>query len=144
MLRMPYRAGTVCLALLAGCVLGCGRSSSVHGVVTFEGDSVKNGAIIFLPADGKGPSAGGKIVDGAYRVDGLTAGKKTVQITAGADYSGPKIDPEELAQAKKKAAPPKQLVIPNDAIGNNAEVEIKSGDQSLDFNLTKPAPRKKR
>ena len=70
---------------LAACV-GCGKGlATVEGTVTFDGQPVDNGSIVFEPADGAGPTAGGKIEQGKYHLageGGVTAGKKIVRITA--------------------------------------------------------------
>ncbi len=72
----------------AGLVLLCGCGSglvTVEGQVTWEGQPIEQGAIVFEPADGQGPSAGGKIQNGQYRLAGDSAmqpGEKIVRITA--------------------------------------------------------------
>jgi len=73
-----------CVSLVA---FGCGGSSNgppmenVSGTVTFDGTSVALGEVVFLPADGKGRSDAGKIVDGKFQFQ-VPAGAKKVQITA--------------------------------------------------------------
>jgi hypothetical protein len=73
------------LFLLAACA-GCGSGLvTVEGDVTFDGQPVEQGTIVFEPADGAGPSAGGSIEAGAYRLSGesgVAPGNKTVRITA--------------------------------------------------------------
>ncbi len=72
------------LAALAGCG-GSGRPT-VHGQVTFDGEPVAEGTISFEPADGIGPTTGGSIAGGKYRLSGEAApvpGKKRVRISAG-------------------------------------------------------------
>ena len=73
----------VVLAMLAGCG---GNRPTVHGEVTFDGEPVVEGTISFEPADGVGPTTGGPIVDGKYRLFGEAApvpGMKRVRISAG-------------------------------------------------------------
>src|SRR5262245_45958998 len=61
---------------------GCGDSGSVvSGTVTYEGTPLASGSISFAPVDGKGPTSGGPIKDGQYRVEGLLPGQKRVEIT---------------------------------------------------------------
>ena len=70
------------LLFLAGC--GSGRFP-VAGEVTFDGKPVEQGTISFEPADGKGPTTGGKILGGKYEFKGNAAplpGKKAVRIFA--------------------------------------------------------------
>ena len=69
-------------ALLAGC--GSDRIP-VGGAVTFDGKPVAEGSISFEPADGQGPSTGGRIVAGRYDLTGEAAplpGKKLVRVSA--------------------------------------------------------------
>jgi hypothetical protein len=49
-------------------VLGCAdnRSAEVHGTVRLDGQPVEQGAINFIPVDGKTPTAGAVIEDGEY------------------------------------------------------------------------------
>ena len=80
-----YCAAGVLLVCLAAC-LGCGTSlATVEGTVTFDGKPVESGSIVFEPADGAGPSAGGQIQNGKYKLAGeagVMPGKKVVRITA--------------------------------------------------------------
>ena len=79
-LRMTLTIGV--LMFLAGC--GSGRFP-VAGEVTFDGKPVEQGTISFEPADGKGPTTGGKILGGKYEFKGKAAplpGKKAVRIFA--------------------------------------------------------------
>jgi len=58
---------------------------TVDGNVTFEGEPVTGGKIIFEPADGIGSTVGGRIEQGIYSVVGPTVispGAKIVRITA--------------------------------------------------------------
>jgi len=76
--------------ILAGC--GGGSSLSVKGNVTVAGQPLEEGAISFEPADGIGPSLGGKIEAGHYQVTGRAAsGKKIVRIR-GVQKTGRKIE----------------------------------------------------
>jgi hypothetical protein len=72
----------IALASLAGCNTG---RFPVSGEVTVNGKSISEGTISFEPADGQGPTTGGKIADGNYQLEGNAAplpGKKTVRIFA--------------------------------------------------------------
>jgi hypothetical protein len=139
------------IALFALCALplvcGCGRPAvSVRGQVTYEGQPVDNGFITFLPADGLGPTCAGPIAGGKYQVDGLTAGPKIAQII-GVKEVRFAVSREEMAEAAKQAAKSADYtgiidradVIPPEAQGNNARVEIKTGSQTRDFPLKRPA-----
>ena len=80
-----YCAAGLLLVCLAAC-LGCGTGlATVEGTVTFDGKPVESGSIVFEPADGAGPSAGGQIQNGKYQLAGeagVMPGKKVVRITA--------------------------------------------------------------
>ncbi len=50
---------------------GCGKSISLEGTVTVDGEPVKKGLIVFSPdvaSDNDGPSASGQIEDGRFRL----------------------------------------------------------------------------
>lgn len=140
---------TKVLLALGGCALlavaGCGSSTGASGNVTYDGRPVERGAISFLPADGRGPTAGGEIRDGRYRVDDLGPGTKIVQIEAFDDIPYPRSSEESAQQAEAAlrggtagAPAAKAAAIPANAEGNNVTVEVKSGKQVLDFHLKPP------
>ena len=55
----------------------------IQGEVTIDGKPIEEGTISLEPADGKGPTTGGKIVAGKYQLSGGAAplpGKKIVRI----------------------------------------------------------------
>lgn len=76
---------SACLLLLA---TGCGSANRhpLAGTVTLDGQPLETGVIQFIPAqETKGPSAGGHITDGKFRVDsdhGIVAGNYRVEITS--------------------------------------------------------------
>jgi hypothetical protein len=134
------------LALLAS---ACSRTCVVSGEVTYEGQPVNDGTITFLPADGKGPSAGGPIKQGKFEVQGLAPGPKVVEVIATKPVNFARSS-EEMAKrydAAKARGDPSGLidpadVIPADAQGNRVTIEIKPGRQTHDFRLTKPSKKK--
>ena len=128
---------------------GCGGSASgVSGSVAFEGQPVANGAISFLPEDGKGPVVGGPITAGRYRIDNITPGRKIVQI-AGEKKGNVFHSREEIVQAAKtrpqRSGAGKSTEqadeIPRNAEGNNTVVEVQPGHTELNFTLKRPAVR---
>lgn len=142
--KLPVLLTLVAAGLLAAA--GCSQSAVVSGSVSYEGQPVANGAISFLPEDGRGPACGGSITDGHFRVDKIPPGRKTVQIV------GVKAVPfarssEEMARTAKEAAKKGDTtgiidradVIPADAEGNNRIVELAPGEQTLDFHLMRRA-----
>ncbi len=139
----------VFLAVAAGVLpaaAGCSSSAAVSGSVTYEGQPVARGAITFLPEDGRGPSCGGPIVDGRYRVEGATPGKKIVQIV-GVKAVRFAQSSEEMERAAKEAAAKGDTsgiiertdVIDAGAEGNNGVVDLAAGEQTLDFPLQRSA-----
>ncbi len=132
------------LLLFAGC--GSSTTTSASGRVTYQTKPVENGAISFLPADGHGPTAGTPIVDGRYEIPNLVSGKKIVQIVAEKKNNGPVSHDQRARQASESAkrggtSPNAEQAdeIPADADGNNRQIEVKPGSQTLDFDLKSKA-----
>lgn len=72
---------------LAGCGAGGPKTYTVTGIVSFDGQPVEDGEILFIPAEKHfGPDAG-KIVNGAFRF-AAKAGVKRVEIRAARDVPG--------------------------------------------------------
>ena len=67
-----------CALLCAGCNSGSGKAK-IHGKVTLDGQPVPTGSIAFIPADGKGQTAGAIIKDGLYETE-VSAGAMRVEI----------------------------------------------------------------
>ncbi|MEE9603656.1 MAG: hypothetical protein V3V75_10145 [Thermoguttaceae bacterium] len=134
-LRLAVLAAASGMLLLA--VTGCGGSSAttISGNVTYLDKPVENGSITFQPADGKGPSTGGTITGGSYRIDEITPGPKIVQILGFEDIPYAKSREEMEEQAKQNMPLLMATNIPDDAEGNNVTIEVKPGDQTRDFHL---------
>jgi hypothetical protein len=128
------------LVAMAMCVLagGCFSSSTgtVSGSVTFNGKPLEKGEIIFSPTGAKGGSAGGQVVAGNYRVEGLVPAPYQVSVTAVGELKiiGPN-DPE--AKRKLTDAEIQALIdpLPPDTTGKEQSTEVKGGSQVLDFKL---------
>ena len=134
------------LGLLGLAAAGCGGGAAVSGNVTYDGQPVENGAITFVSADGKGPTAGAQISEGFYRVKEISPGEKIVQIEefknvalvqTTAELQQQAEEAAQRGQTADPAEPP--ATIPADAEGNNATVEVKPGKQTIDFHLKPPA-----
>lgn len=74
---------TVTMAVL---LLGCTGTSGdpkypVTGTVTYAGEPIESGTIVFDPANGEGPSTMGGIENGEIKAE-VTAGEKIVRISA--------------------------------------------------------------
>ena len=134
--------GLLALALLPGCG---GDSATVSGKVTYEGEPVAKGMVTLLPADGKGPAAGGPIVDGRYKVENVKAGLKVVKVEAVKAVPFARSSAEMARRAAENKAKgdatgiiDRADVIPADAEGNNAQLEVRPGKQEHDLHLKKP------
>lgn len=140
----------VAIVVMVG-VAGCRRSietASVSGRVALDGQPVANGTIAFLPTDGKGPTAGGVVAGGAYEVARLAPGPKIVRIEAFREqvaFPRSRADMERTSRDPRPPAPteppPDPNLIPRDAAGNNVEVTIAPGRQSMDFEVRGAAGR---
>jgi hypothetical protein len=129
------------LAMLA--TIGCKRTTTVGGRVTCDGQPVLKGNVSFQPADGRGPSCGGPIAAGRYRIE-AAPGPKTVQITVLKSVRFDLSKPDEARYASEAAARGDNsgaydcvdLTAAN-AQGNHTAVEIRTGGQTMDFTLTR-------
>jgi hypothetical protein len=140
------------IALAVSLAGGCGSgSNTVTGEVTYEGQPVGGGFVTFLPADGKGPSVGGALENGRYTVENITPGPKVMKVEAvkAVKFARSSQEMADMAAARKAKGDDSGMieradVIPPDAEGNNAPVEIKAGAQTINIHLKKPAGTKGR
>jgi hypothetical protein len=79
-IRSPGRLALLAFALFV--LVGCfgKRTAQVTGTVLVDGQPLEKGSISFIPADGKGSTAGGDIKDGKYSVAQVSPGTMKVQI----------------------------------------------------------------
>jgi hypothetical protein len=121
------------LCLLAGC--DGGGAVNIGGMVTYDGQPVEKGAIVFLPADGMGPTAAALIADGKYTVK-VAPGRKRVKIEGG------KIVGRQPCLHNDPASPMIDVTEPTvpAEYGENSKLtaEIHRGMSVLDFNLKAP------
>ena len=121
--------------ILAGC--GGSQNAEVSGTVTFDGKPIENGSIVFLSADGNGPTTGGTIENGKYSVQNVPVGLCKIQIKAAKEttkmkmYDDPKA--EWVQKAGEEMLPPKYT----DEKATELNFEVKSGKNEKDFSLTK-------
>jgi hypothetical protein len=126
----------VCLAFL-GAVLplvGCGDGTAeVTGMVTVDKKAVTKGSIAFIPADLKGQTAGGEIIDGKYTVK-VGLGNMKVEIRY----------PKVVGQKKDYDAPGGKYYKTYDEslpakYNDQTELyfEVKSGKNEKDWDLTR-------
>jgi hypothetical protein len=143
-----YLALAVCLVAALAMASGCGgkNTATVSGNVTYDGKPIDKGSVSFIPKDGAGPVSAGEIIDGAYRAANVTPGTKIVKII-GVRKVKFALSQEEMAKAAQEATRTgddsgmvERADLPGlpEAKGNNVEVEIKPGAQTLNFDLKKP------
>jgi hypothetical protein len=113
---------------------GCGGSDSmvqVTGVVTLDDKPIERGAILFVPAEGKGPTAGGEIKGGRYTVR-VPRGVMKVSVTAPKVVGKKKLYPTPNSpemEVTEEALPAKY----NER--TELKVEVTSGANQKDFAL---------
>lgn len=82
-----FKLQMACCAASLLFLTGCGGASNaptsvkVEGTVTFDGEPLSQGSIVFDPADGKGGSSAGGIENGKFQFDSQL-GQKKVLISA--------------------------------------------------------------
>ena len=117
--------------ILGGCGGGGPETHPVLGTVTFDGDPVTNGEIVFRDAAGASKSYGGPITDGKYSFDS-SPGNKNVEISAMREVPGQmdtESNPGESVPMMEQYIPEKY----NTATTLTAEV---SGSGETNFDLT--------
>jgi len=134
-------SGIVAIAALASAIglLGCGAkgdhtTAPVNGKVTYKGQPLPTGTIMFVP--GEGPAATGEIAkDGSYRLstyandDGAVLGKHKVSITA--------LQNVGAGLPEQKSGTPPSL-IPKKYISDQTSgltAEVKAGGNVVNFEL---------
>ena len=130
------------VAALALC-LGCSSDqTTIEGAITFDGQPVERGSITFEPASGAGPSAGGTIENGQYKIDasGVTPGEMIVRISAVRPTgkkmeAGPPEPPGTLVDEVRPYIPAAY----NEQ--STLKAQVKAGKVTQDFALKSQPPR---
>lgn len=124
--RCVWSLGLLAAVLLAGCGQSGPTRCEVVGKVTLDGQPVADGEVLFLPADGMGPSDACPIVNGEFKGQ-VAPGSKKVQISSTKDTG--KVAPDGL--------PDYQNIIPKQYnTESTLTAEIKEGDDTpLAFDL---------
>lgn len=129
---MPRAACLLACAVFGLLLAGCGPSGPetfpVSGTVTWNGQPLPEGTILFAPADEKGVPDVGQIVQGQYRLR-AKPGKKKVQIFAERETG--KIDPVMGAVPRESYIPARY----NSQTTLTAEVTA-GGKNEFTFDLT--------
>lgn len=147
--KRPFCWAAIVLASLALSVAGCGPSypttHPVSGTITYQGQPVPQGTIVFYPEEGRAAMSNIE-ADGSYRLttfrpgDGALPGRHTVTITAIADSaSGPASFEQEMDQGMLgRGQKGVRWLVPEryskrDTTPLTAEVPVPDG--TLDFDL---------
>lgn len=121
-------------AALVTLLVGCGDANVgvVAGRVLVDGAPAGSGSIAFFPLDGKSPTAGGAIEQGAFEVQ-VAPGKSRVEIRVSKVVGEKKIydtPNSPVQQVLAEVLPPKY----NDE--SELEIEVAAGRNERDFELS--------
>jgi hypothetical protein len=110
-----YRTLQLCVLVLVLFSAGCSRKdvALVEGVVTYNGDPIESGLIVFQPNQGR--TAGAPIVNGKYSLEvlpGAMPGENKVKVTwlkkTGEKYTPPPPSPPGIVvEVEEQVIPPK-------------------------------------
>jgi hypothetical protein len=127
----------VTLLVLPGCSGAASDRAAVSGQVTFDGQPLGSGQVVFEPR-GQGRMAIGQLVNGRYSIaapHGPTAGEYIVRITAsrptGEKASGGPTSGGELKDVYTQFLPAKY----NEATELKVQIDPAQGDVEQDFEL---------
>jgi hypothetical protein len=126
------------LILASGCGGGSTDRGAVGGMVKLDGKPIEKGTILFTPIQGaRGSVAGGQIENGQYQIpaaNGPALGWNRVEIQAmrntGRMVQKPFSPPGTMGPEQTEA------VAPQFNTQSTLKTEIKSGDNTADFNVS--------
>lgn len=126
--------GAVAIVAAWGCAAGVW--AELEGAVVVAGKAVSEGSIVLVPLAGtKGPSAGGIIAAGRYRLtgrEGVRPGRFQVQLSA-VRKTGRMI--ENAASPGTQIEEAANIIPPSYGQKSTLEVEIHSGANTLDITI---------
>jgi len=113
------------LIFIVGCGGGGPERCKVTGTVTLDGQPLETGEVLFLPADGQGPSDACQIVAGSFEGE-VAPGSKKVEITA----------TKEVPPAEAGGMPDYINLVPAQYnTQTTLTADIKDGGEALTFEL---------
>jgi hypothetical protein len=117
---------------------GCGsKRASVSGKVTYQGEALSSGLVVFVDRDGKVSQPAGIEVDGAYAADNVPLGHVTVCVEV-FPLSGGDGSPEAAKDRSKDQARPRYVPIPpkyRDAKQSDLTLDVKPGTNVYNIEL---------
>jgi hypothetical protein len=134
--RIRLAVGLLLVIGVLGCADRSGGREAVWGEIRFQGKSLDQGTIQFIPLENQDTTSGGLIQDGKYRVEkmqGLKPGKYRVVISSG--------DPKEHAPPGELPGAPfpvaKERIPREYNTESKKEVEVKKGGPNqFDFTIS--------
>lgn len=123
--RWAVGAFVIPLLLVAGCGDKGPLRHKVTGTVSLDGQPVETGQVLFIPADGQGPSDACPIVAGKFEGE-VAPGSKRVEITA-----SKQVPPKEPGGMPDSIS----LIPPKYNSQSTLTAEIKDGQEPLTFDL---------
>jgi hypothetical protein len=140
MQQSMYLPRIMTLVVAASVLAGCSNEppyGDVFGKVTLDGKPISEGAIRFVPIDGKTSSAGALIKDGEYRQK-VRINKVRVEISspnlAVRAQRSPTSKPGELVESDVEATPT-DLIPARYNVNSDLELDLNPGDNPQDFDL---------
>jgi len=137
--HVPYWGAVLLASILLPMFASCSGVSDrfpVEGEVSFDGEPVDVGSIVFMPIAGGGIKTGGQIVDGRYEISaekGLPLGKHKVLLYWEKKTGETYIDSDsgEVYDKRSEGSPAEYR-----SEDTPLEIEIVKGQNVHDFNLT--------
>lgn len=136
---------SVLSAVLVVCLAGCGGSGDgparvpVEGEVTFHGQAIEKGSILFIPASGTtGPRTGATIESGRYALDhdrGPVIGTLRVEIRADRDFGYDITEPTETVRHIGEPFPENEIPAQYNDESVLTVTTTEAGDNRFDFHL---------
>jgi hypothetical protein len=83
--------------------VGCGSKGAITGTVSFQGNPIPTGTIIFVPDDGA-PSITAPITDGKYTAEKVPTGPAKIGVSS--SYTEGKLSPMQQMMKVGKGGPP--------------------------------------
>jgi hypothetical protein len=131
----------ICIGVTLLAFTGCERKTSINGTVTYNAKPVENGYISFSPKK-SGNTLAGEITDGKYSISEAKPGAYTAVVVGRKKINHYSSSADAYANASKNAHVSQAAdYIAQEAAGNNKDVDVSSGSQTMDFAITGPAPK---